>query len=96
MVGSRYCNTGNNKTSKKTCGIDPGGHFIITGSEKVIISQERQAENKAFCFHVSAVSGTRFSHCVPLSKNPASSNPHALSLHQKHSPHLPLICSTQL
>lgn len=70
MVSSRYCNTGNNKTSKKTCGIDPGGHFIITGSEKVIISQERQAENKAFCFHVSAVSGTRFSHCVEVKSVP--------------------------
>ena len=70
MVNSRYCNTGNDKTSKKTCGIDPGGYFIITGSEKVIISQERQAENKAFCFHVSSVSGTKFSHCCEVKSVP--------------------------
>tara|TARA_Y100000389_G_scaffold205145_1_gene264070 strand:+ start:8719 stop:12225 length:3507 start_codon:yes stop_codon:yes gene_type:complete len=70
MVGSRFCNQEHSKINKNTCIIDPGGHFIITGSEKVIISQERQAENKAFCFPVSAVSSTRFSHCVEVKSVP--------------------------
>ena len=69
MVGSRYCNS-NNNLSNRDCHIDPGGYFIIGGSEKVIISQERQAENKAFCFPVNTISGTRFSHCVEVKSVP--------------------------
>ena len=30
--------------------LEQGGYFIINGSEKVVISQERQAENKIYCF----------------------------------------------
>tara|TARA_B100001113_G_scaffold159362_1_gene130311 strand:+ start:1167 stop:4700 length:3534 start_codon:yes stop_codon:yes gene_type:complete len=70
MVKSRYCNGDNSEITKRNCQVDPGGYFIITGSEKVIISQERQAENKAFCFPVSSVSGTRFSHCVEVKSVP--------------------------
>ena len=32
------------------CKHDPGGYFIINGSEKTVISQERTAENMVFCF----------------------------------------------
>ena len=32
------------------CKHDPGGYFIINGSEKTVISQERTAENIVFCF----------------------------------------------
>jgi len=35
------------------CRMDPGGYFIINGSEKTIIAQERAAENKIYCFNVS-------------------------------------------
>ena len=70
MVNSRYCNGSNSKLSKRNCQVDPGGYFIITGSEKVVISQERQAENKAFCFSVTSVSGTKFSHCVEVKSVP--------------------------
>jgi len=69
MINSRYCNI-QHQTSKVNCAIDPGGYFIIGGSEKVIISQERQAENKAFCFPISSVSGTKFSHCVEVKSVP--------------------------
>jgi len=30
--------------------LEQGGYFIVNGSEKVIIAQERQAENKIYCF----------------------------------------------
>lgn len=33
------------------CRHDAGGYFIINGSEKVVIAQERAAENKVYCFH---------------------------------------------
>jgi len=35
---------------KNECRYDPGGYFIINGNEKVIISQDRIAENKCLIF----------------------------------------------
>ena len=32
------------------CKHDPGGYFIINGSEKTVIGQERSAENRIMCF----------------------------------------------
>ena len=32
------------------CSMDCGGYFIIKGSEKTVIGQERAAENKIYCF----------------------------------------------
>ena len=32
------------------CRYDPGGYFIINGSEKTVIVQERAAENKIYCY----------------------------------------------
>jgi DNA-directed RNA polymerase II subunit RPB2 len=32
------------------CKYDPGGYFIINGSEKTVLAQERAAENKVYCF----------------------------------------------
>jgi DNA-directed RNA polymerase II subunit RPB2 len=35
------------------CRYDPGGYFIINGSEKTVLGQERMAENKIYCFPAS-------------------------------------------
>jgi DNA-directed RNA polymerase II subunit RPB2 len=32
------------------CKMDPGGYFIINGSEKTCLGQEKPADNKIFCF----------------------------------------------
>lgn len=32
------------------CGMDSGGYFVIKGSEKTVLGQERAAENKIYCF----------------------------------------------
>ena len=32
------------------CVYDQGGYFVINGSEKVMIAQERQAYNRVYCF----------------------------------------------
>ena len=35
------------------CKYDTGGYFIINGSEKTVLGQERAAENRVYCFNVS-------------------------------------------
>ena len=35
------------------CRHDAGGYFIINGSEKTVLGQERAAENRVYCFNVS-------------------------------------------
>lgn len=51
MIRSQYCSEnlykGHVKSGSK---YDPGGYFIINGSEKVIISQDRMCENKPLVF----------------------------------------------
>ena len=34
------------------CKMDPGGYFIINGSEKTVLGQERAAENIIYCFNI--------------------------------------------
>jgi len=34
------------------CSADPGGYFIINGSEKTILPQERARENQVMCFNI--------------------------------------------
>ena len=35
------------------CKFDAGGYFIINGSEKTVLGQERAAENKVYCYNIS-------------------------------------------
>lgn len=49
MLKSCLCILSTNETViREECIYDKGGYFIINGSEKVIVSQERRAENKIF------------------------------------------------
>jgi DNA-directed RNA polymerase II subunit RPB2 len=54
MVGSDYCITKIMESEivnkKEECKYDVGGYFVINGTEKVIISQDRVQENKTFVF----------------------------------------------
>ena len=34
------------------CKYDPGGYFIINGSEKTVLAQEHAAQNKVYCFEI--------------------------------------------
>ena len=57
MLRSNICvltqyNHIDNKISGE-CKMDPGGYFIINGSEKTCLGQERAAENQIYCFDVS-------------------------------------------
>lgn len=54
MLRSEICRL-HNKTNKevmelKECPQDQGGYFIVNGSEKVLLAQERRANNLVFCF----------------------------------------------
>jgi DNA-directed RNA polymerase II subunit RPB2 len=51
MFRSRYCTTNlKPHIQSKECDYDPGCYFIIKGSEKVIMTQERIIENKILVF----------------------------------------------
>jgi DNA-directed RNA polymerase II subunit RPB2 len=39
-----------NNSEDRECKMDPGGYFIINGSEKTCLGQEKAADNKIFCF----------------------------------------------
>lgn len=69
MLRSKYCLLNEYRNEKnidlEECNYDMGGSFIINGSEKVIICQERVAENKVYVFK-SSKSNTKYSHIVEI------------------------------
>ena len=50
-VLNQYKHLNANQTGE--CKMDPGGYFIINGSEKTCLGQERAAENQIYCFNIS-------------------------------------------
>lgn len=63
MVRSKYCVL-NNHPSARECMFDTGGYFIINGCEKVVISQDKIAENKTHVFLSNKVS--TYSHVAEI------------------------------
>ncbi|CAB3402953.1 unnamed protein product [Caenorhabditis bovis] len=54
MLRSSYCGlsqmTDRDLTELNECPLDPGGYFVINGSEKVLIAQEKMATNTVYVF----------------------------------------------
>jgi DNA-directed RNA polymerase II subunit RPB2 len=54
MVGSKYCllteSPEKHPRELGECSADPFGYFIVQGGERIILSQERMAENRMFVF----------------------------------------------
>ena len=54
MLRSTYCLLNNltdrDLTELNECPLDPGGYFIVNGSEKVLIAQEKMATNTVYVF----------------------------------------------
>lgn len=51
------------------CKYDTGGYFIINGSEKTVLGQERAAENRIYCFNISK-NNTKFSWTAEIKSIP--------------------------
>lgn len=49
-VLNQYKHFDNNQTGE--CKFDAGGYFIINGSEKTVLGQERAAENRVYCYNI--------------------------------------------
>jgi len=47
MVKSKLCVM----NAEEECEFETGGYFIVKGSEKVVLAQERNAENQILCYH---------------------------------------------
>ena len=46
MVKSKYCTTNIKQSLLGECKYEPGGYFIVTGQEKVVMSIEKMVDNK--------------------------------------------------
>jgi len=72
MLQSKYCvlseQTGKTRSEMGECEYDYGGYFIVNGNEKVVIFQERKAENQVFCF-AQGKGQTKFSHKCEISSS---------------------------
>jgi DNA-directed RNA polymerase beta subunit len=51
------------------CRYDTGGYFIINGSEKTVLGQERAAENRVYCFNISK-NNTKYSWTAEIKSIP--------------------------
>jgi DNA-directed RNA polymerase II subunit RPB2 len=64
MVRSSYCSlkdkTELERIQFKECSFDQGGYFIINGGEKVLVAQEKMANNFVYVFE-KKITGQRLS-----------------------------------
>ena len=66
MLHSKYCHLSDHTEATMTelgeCEYDQGGYFIVNGGEKVLLSQERVAENQVFVWTPPKVSTSKYTH----------------------------------
>ena len=61
MTGSKYCSHNIIKGYKNDeCSLDPGGHYIVNGSEKVVMPLERMIDNRPLVFIKKDSSSTNY------------------------------------
>ena len=63
MIGSKYCTSLINNSGE--CKLDLGGYFIVNGNEKVIVGQEKIAEQIVYVFKASK-SNSKYSHIAEV------------------------------
>ncbi|KAH7727814.1 dna-directed rna polymerase [Aphelenchoides avenae] len=79
LLRSSYCMLSNmndrDLTELNECPLDPGGYFVINGSEKVLIAQEKMATNTVYVFSMKDgkyVYKTECRSCLENSSRPTS------------------------
>ena len=68
MVRSKYCLLNTDSfvnDNNEECKYDLGGYFIVNGNEKVVVCQEKIAENKVYVFK-SNKSSSKYSHIAEV------------------------------
>jgi DNA-directed RNA polymerase II subunit RPB2 len=74
MVKSKFCplssTPGRSQSELGECEYDKGGYFIVKGSEKVLVCQERKCENKILAFSQNKTQ-TAYSNTVEISSVPS-------------------------
>lgn len=70
------CNTDEELNKVGECHVDQGGYFIINGSEKVLLAQERMSANHVFVFKKTA---SKYSHVAEIRSYAEQSNRPATS-----------------
>lgn len=73
MLKSNICVLSQYKYVENTytgeCKYDAGGYFIINGSEKTVLGQERAAENRVYCFNI-AKNNTKYTWTAEIKSVP--------------------------
>ena len=73
MVRSKYCSLNNNPHYKsKDCEFDPGGYFIVNGSEKIVLCFEKIISNKPIVFYKK--DGDQENYKIRISSKPSNPN----------------------
>lgn len=85
MLKSKFCllHDANDKelTEFGECPLDPGGYFVINGSEKVLIGQEKMTNNLVYVFHKKQPN--KFAWVSEIRSAPESGNRPPSALYQK-------------
>ncbi|KAJ3039907.1 DNA-dependent RNA polymerase II [Rhizophlyctis rosea] len=85
MLRSKYCTLHGKSEAElqdlSECDMDQGGYFIINGSEKVLIAQERMATNQVFVFSRAAPSA--YTHSCEIKSVPEEGTKIASNLFMK-------------
>lgn len=95
MVGSKWCRVSEcvdqeEKAELEECMLDKGGYFVIHGSEKVIVGQERVAFNQVMLFKTKSESEPWVAEIRSVSKY-IGSLPHVFKMSVKFTKEVPKI-----
>jgi DNA-directed RNA polymerase beta subunit len=99
MVKSKYCSTSIKQDLKGECKYDPGGYFIVSGAEKIVMSLEKIIDNKILIFpkkDSSFESGETYIAQINSKKNDWSDNLQILTIKLRKDGVLVLSTSSQL
>ena len=99
MIKSKYCATNIKQDLKGECKIDPGGYFIVNGSEKIVMSMEKMVDNKILVFtkkDTTFEDGLQYMAQINSRKNDWSDNLQILTIKNRKDGVLLVTTSSQL